>query len=115
MKDFINNLLLALGGRKFILANISMACGMYIEIHTQRGVSPAFAGLVVAILGAFSVTNTLNTKSYLDSKPNNQSGRVDALEGKVEMLTATAAAAAQAAANTQTMVENAIKAAGGKK
>ncbi len=115
MKDLLNNLLLALGGRKFILANIALGCGMYIEIQTTRGVSPAFAGLVVAILGAFSVTNTLNTKSYLDSKQTNGSDKIDEIHGRMDQLAVNTAQAAQAVANTQLMLENVIKMAGGKK
>lgn len=51
----------ALGGRKFIMSLILIGVGTVIELKTDRGVSTSFAGLLVGILSAFSVANTITT------------------------------------------------------
>jgi hypothetical protein len=68
MIGFLNDLMRALGGRKFLLAIFIVVTASYIEIHTTRGITPAFAGMMVSIIGLFNVTNTLASRDYLGSK-----------------------------------------------
>jgi hypothetical protein len=68
MLNFISEMMRALGGRKFLLAIGCLGSGIYIEVTKQAGVSPAFVGMALGILGAFSVTNAMASKDYLASK-----------------------------------------------
>jgi hypothetical protein len=116
MRDFLNNLIIGLGGRKFLLAVASLLVGGYIEAQTARGVTPAFAGLVTAILAAFSMSNTMATKAFMESKKD-QPAPVDInpLHERIDQLSANMAASAQAVQNTQMLLENVIKLAQGVK
>lgn len=57
----VENIFDYLGGRKFILSLILIIVGAVIELKTDRGVSTAFAGLLVGILTAFSASNAFTT------------------------------------------------------
>lgn len=65
-----------LGGRKFLLALICVILGSVIDFYTARGLTPALAGLMGAIVTAFSAANYAVSKSHFQSK---ESGAADSV------------------------------------
>ena len=57
----------AIGGRKFVLTLICVGVGTAVELYTNRGVTPAFAGLLATLVAAFGAANAFNTKQYLEA------------------------------------------------
>ena len=66
-------MLTRLGGRKFLMALITIGVGTAIEMYTTRGITPAFAGLLATIVATFSITNTANSKAYFN-RPKGEAG-----------------------------------------
>lgn len=64
----MNNLFLALGGRKFVMSLIVIAAAVAVDIYSQRGLSANLAGLLGAILASFSIANVAATKAYIGGK-----------------------------------------------
>ena len=50
-----------LGGRKFVLALFSLVAGLLTHALSPKGLSAEVVGLVVGVLGTFSVANTVAT------------------------------------------------------
>lgn len=65
---YVNKVWMAIGGRKFFISVIVMAAACAVDILTERGLSVNLAGLLGAILAAFSVSNVAATMSYNKSK-----------------------------------------------
>lgn len=57
-----------LGGRKFLLALFCIVVGSVIDFYTERGLSPALAGLMGSIVAAFSMANYAVSKAHFQSK-----------------------------------------------
>ena len=51
----------SLGGRKFVLALFSLVAGLLTHALSPKGLSAEVVGLVVGVLGTFSVANTVAT------------------------------------------------------
>lgn len=51
----------ALGGRKFLLAIISLVAGLLTHSLSPKGLSTEVVAMIVGIIGTFSVSNTIAT------------------------------------------------------
>lgn len=54
-----------LGGRKMFLTLIAMFIGGAVEMYSANGMSASFAGLLAALIAAFSASNTLITNKQV--------------------------------------------------
>lgn len=69
------------------MALVVVGVGTAIELHTVRGLSPVFAGLLATILATFSMTNYATTKQHMNTKA---SGGGDAVHSKLDEILAMA-------------------------
>lgn len=46
-----------LGGRKFLMTLLVIGIAIFLEVRSERGLSPTMAGFLVAIVGTFSAVN----------------------------------------------------------
>lgn len=77
------NLLLKLGGRKFLLAMLTIAAAIYLEM-TGHPLSPTMAGFLASIVGLFAAANTAATKNHLQAKPDSSNQKLDDLRNIIE-------------------------------
>jgi hypothetical protein len=114
----------SLGGRKFVLTVLCVAVGTAVEITTTRGVSPAFAGLLAALVAAFGAANAYNTNQALkastspdDNAPTGPTmSDLDAIHdnmtlliSKVEDVAKTAITAGELANSHSDQIADAVK------
>ena len=50
-----------IGGRKFVLAIISLIAGLVTHVLSAKGLTSEVVGLIVGVIGTFSVANTVST------------------------------------------------------
>ncbi len=62
------DLITRLGGRKFIMALATIGSAMFLEMHSEKGLTPTMAGFLVGIVGAFSAANYATTAKHMGSK-----------------------------------------------
>jgi hypothetical protein len=62
------DLMQKLGGRKFLMAILSVGAAIFLELHSDKGLGPTMAGFLVSIVGLFSVANYVTTARHMDSK-----------------------------------------------
>ncbi len=60
-----------LGGRKFLMALLTIGVAVFLETH-EKGLSATMAGFLVAVIGAFNISNIAGSNSFLKSKPQGQ-------------------------------------------
>lgn len=60
----MEKLIRVLGGRKFILAIISVGVATAIELTTEHGLTTTMAGLLATLVGLFQLTNVAATATY---------------------------------------------------
>lgn len=59
-----------LGGRKMALALLAIFIGGMVEMHTEHGISVAFVTLLLGIVGAFTISNVVNTVKTGNADPS---------------------------------------------
>lgn len=57
-----------LGGRKFVAFLIVLAAGIYLEINKAEGISTNMVGLMLGLVGTFSVANAAITAKHMNSR-----------------------------------------------
>lgn len=77
--DFLQRL----GGRKFLMAIVIMVVGALIELKTERGLSPTYAGLLGTLFATFSAANFGVSREHLKSRAN---GDADGVSEKVDRV-----------------------------
>ena len=79
-----------LGGRKFLMAVVTILAAILLEIKSEKGLTPTMAGFLVAIVSAFSAVNVMATGKYLESESGSPSdssavtGKLDRIENIVQ-------------------------------
>ena len=71
-----------LGGRKFVLAILTLIIGTIVQIYSQQGVNAEFVSLLVGITAAFGASN-----AFVTSKAINAEASEPASEGATQDLT----------------------------
>lgn len=56
-----------LGGRKFWMALMAAAVAVFLELHSDKGLTPTMAGFLGSLVGMFSVANSLVTTKHMDA------------------------------------------------
>lgn len=56
------------GGRKFLMAIAVIGAAMYLELHSEKGLTPTMAGFLVAMVGTFSAANFATSAKFMASK-----------------------------------------------
>ncbi len=115
-----------LGGRKFVLALISLILGTGLAIHNPAGLTPELVGLILGVVGTFGISNAVVTTKAMgmpsaeEAPPvaataaleervihaeirahnaeSNALAAVDALQGQLAIVSKTAENAAKLAA-----------------
>ena len=105
-----------LGGRKFCLGIIALGIGTGVQLFGAHPVDASFAGLLIGIVGTFSVANAAIT-NYGPGQPDNSQqappaidlspihSRVDELQAQVEANSETVANVATSAANNNKVLQ----------
>ena len=108
----------AIGGRKFVLAIISLIAGLVTHVLSAKGLTTEVVGLIVGVIGTFSVANTVTTikaptetevsepsESILPSvrQPDEYSEQFASQQALLEQIAITVS-------NTQQMLVNAMQA-----
>ncbi len=80
--------LTSLGGRKFLMSLVVLGVAIFLEMHSEKGLSTTMAGFMVAIVGTFHVSNFACSAAYSkNGKPNAGVGplhdKIDALSDKI--------------------------------
>lgn len=65
------DLMQKLGGRKFLLALVAIGAAMFLEIKTEKGLSTEMTGLLLGLVGAFSVANYATSAKHMQTKGPN--------------------------------------------
>lgn len=82
-----------LGGRKFLMAILVTGAAMYLELHSDKGLTTTMAGFLGTMVAAFHAANYASTKEFLKNKASQkgvpQEG-IDQLHEKIDNLTAAA-------------------------
>ena len=81
------DLMQRLGGRKFLLALIVVGTAVFMEVRTDKGLSPTLAAFLIAVVSAFHVANYASTANFLSSKKNG-SGEAS-VHDKLDSITET--------------------------
>jgi uncharacterized membrane protein required for colicin V production len=68
-----------LGGRKFLMALICVSAGVAVDILSPNGLSAELAGLMAAIVAAFSAANYAVTKQHFQSKTSSEGEEIGAV------------------------------------
>lgn len=76
-----------IGGRKFLIALLAIGAGMYLEIAKAGGLSVNMAGLLVGLVGAFSVANSVITGKHFDFKSSGDGDSSDAIGQMSKQIT----------------------------
>lgn len=79
--DFLQKI----GGRKFLMALLTVGVAVVIELQTERGLSPTMATFLGSIVAAFSVANSAVTKMYMNSRNGTQKGTGD-IEDRLDQI-----------------------------
>jgi hypothetical protein len=120
-----NNIFTKIGGRKFVIALVAVAAGLVVEL-AGKGLSPTLAGFLVAVVGAFSVTNMSVSKKGLEQSASpapsstelqpdltpqlvELQSTVQALQSQVDTSQETLGAIGQAVGNTQKLLQAIIQ------
>ncbi len=64
----MNNLMTKLGGRKFLMALVVIGAAMFLEMKSEKGLSPTMASFLGGIVAAFSAANYMATAKHMMSK-----------------------------------------------
>ncbi len=103
-------MMLALGGRKFILTLIAMAVGAAIELKGPHGLSGQMAALLTALVGAFSVANVTSSNNFANAKSGDAlTSTIDALHEKMEAVQASTALIGETLVNASKGLPNVNK------
>lgn len=79
-----------IGGRKFVLAVISLIAGLATHVLSAKGLTTEVVGLIVGVIGTFSVANTVATVKA----PGSQEGAASSSEEHEEGTAVTTTNAA---------------------
>lgn len=63
-----------LGGRKFVLALVSLGTGAAVSILSPKGLSPELVALILGSLGAFSASNAVLSHKAMSSSSEEPAG-----------------------------------------
>lgn len=63
------DLMQKLGGRKFLMTLIVLGVAVFLEMHSEKGLTTTMAGFMLAIVGTFSVVNFASTNTFMKNKP----------------------------------------------
>lgn len=80
--------LTSMGGRKFLMTLVVLGVAIFLETHSDKGLSTTMAGFMVAILGTFHASNyACSTAFSKNGKPGGDTGplhkKLDTLADKV--------------------------------
>lgn len=82
-----------LGGRKFLMAIVATGAAMYLEMHSDKGLTTTMASFLGAMVATFHAANYASTKEFMKSKSTQkgvpQEG-IDQLHAKIDTLTTAA-------------------------
>lgn len=78
----MDNLIVKLGGRKFLMALAVIGVALFLEAKTDKGLSPTMATFLGGIVAAFSAANFATTAKHMESK----AGMDSALHAKVDKM-----------------------------
>ena len=86
-----NMLLEKLGGRKFVLALITLVIGTIVQIQSPHGVTESFVALLVGITAAFGASNAFVSSKAISAESSEQqpaAPEVDlsVIEGKISEI-----------------------------
>ena len=105
-----------IGGRKFVLAIISLIAGLATHVLSVKGLSTEVVGLIIGVIGTFSVANTVATiktpgsqdvsELEFDALPPVDHTQLDLLRGQQALLEQIAVTVG----GTQQMLLNAMQA-----
>ncbi len=76
--------LTSLGGRKFLMSLVVLGVAIFLEMHSEKGLSTTMAGFMIAIVGSFHVTNFACSTAY--SKNGKASGDAGPLHKKIDAM-----------------------------
>jgi hypothetical protein len=62
------DLLQKLGGRKFWMALLVIGAAMFLEMKSEKGLTPTMAGFLAGIVGTFSMANFATTAKHMTSR-----------------------------------------------
>lgn len=62
------DLMQKLGGRKFLMALVVVGAAIFLEIKSDKGLSPTMAGFLVSIVATFSAANYAASSKFMDTK-----------------------------------------------
>ncbi len=78
-----------MGGRKFFMAVVTIAAALFLEIKSEKGLTPTMAGFLVAVVGAFSAANLASSAKYLETKQKPSSGSDPGMSDKLDQIHST--------------------------
>ncbi len=58
----------SMGGRKFLMSLVVLGVAIFLETHSDKGLSTTMAGFMVAIVGTFHVSNYACSTAFAKSK-----------------------------------------------
>jgi len=102
-----------IGGRKFVLAVISLIAGLATHVLSAKGLTTEVVGLIVGVIGTFSVANTVATVKAPGSQEGNTSSEETTAIQPAAATAATEALLEQIAVTvgqTQQLLINAMQA-----
>lgn len=98
-----------LGGRKFVLAIISLVAGLLTHALSPKGLNAEVVGLIVGIIGTFSAANAYNTAKTVDvGAPAEPVVAADNSE-QLNRIETTVEAIGKSALSTQQILVNAMQ------
>lgn len=113
MNDETPSYMKAVGGRKMFLALLSVLVGGLVEVYSTNGMSTSFAGLLAAVVGAFSAANVFTTVKTVGSTEFETTPAptpdTSAIEAKIDDLTTAYQADMKTASETIQALSNAIQ------
>lgn len=62
------DLLQKLGGRKFLMALIVIGTAVFMEMKSDKGLSPTMASFLITVVSAFHIANYAATANFIGSK-----------------------------------------------